>query len=115
MVARKRDPNAFGLLLAEFLARARMSESAFAKQAGIPPQTLNMMRHKPPTKELPNAAKVAAWSVILGLSAAEAKELRLQLALSSTPQVVQEAMVEARAALAEAGAAGPKPKAKPTR
>ena len=114
MVARKRDPNAFGLLLAEFLGRAGMSERAFAEQAGLRAQTLNMMRYREPTKELPSAAKVATWSAILNLSAAEAKELRLQLALSSTPAVVQEAMTEARAVTVKSGAK-PNAKAKPTR
>lgn len=114
MVARKRDPNAFGLLLADFLGRAGISERAFAKQAGLRPQTLNMMRYRRPTQELPSAAKVATWSTILGLSAAEAKELRLQLALSSTPAVVQEAMDEARALTAKAGAK-PNPRPTPTR
>lgn len=100
MASAHRARSGFDALLQEYLDRANLSERAFAQRAGILPQRLNMMRRRRPAKERPDAATVANWGEILGLTAEETHRLRLELALSSSPAVVQAALTDVRAQIA---------------
>ena len=85
----KHPLNPLGIALTRLLEARHLSDTDFARKAGISKALVSQIKHRQPA-QLPKRMDVDRWVRILGLNKAEAAALREATELAWSPKGIQE-------------------------